>query len=232
MRRKALVALLVAAVGVAAIGIVLTRDTGDVADQPQVAQPSTQPEVDRAVRNLMGTFGLTREEAQRYLELNGRVGDAREALEPHLPGVRLLGTWVEYTPEWKFVIALRGPAPPPESLSEAVAHAPVPVDIRLGPGSPEDQLLPILEAEVRERGGEGSLSNGTIHLVIPPPAGATVDEARALAAELQAELEAEHSVRFDVVLAYVIDVPLGENVRDTENIKATREPLWAKVASA
>lgn len=210
MRRKALLALLAAIVVAAtAIGIVLTRDSGDVVDGPQVAQPSEQPEVDRAVRNLMATFGLTREQAEQYLAWNGRVDDVREALAPHLPAVRLVGTWVEYTPGWTLVISLRGPAPPPSALSEAVASAPMPVEIRLGPGSPEDQLVPIVEAELAERGGQGGLSNGTIHLYLQPPADLTPDGLRTSEAALKAELEAKYGVRFEVVFGYFMIVPLS-----------------------
>ncbi len=213
MPRKTMLALLAAAVvGVAAIAIVLTRDTGDGSDKAQVAQPSEQQEVGRAVRNLMGTFGLTREEAQQYLEWSGQVDDARKALAPHLPAVRLVGTWVEYTPEWTFVIALRGPAPPPASFTEAVAQARIPVQIRLAPGSPEDQLWPILEAEQAERGGQGWILDGAIHLVIPPPAGVAADEFPTVEAQLKAELEARYGVRFVVRLGYIMVVPLGESV--------------------
>lgn len=170
------------------------------AQVPEVAQARQQE--DDGLRTLMETFGVTLEEAEQarawMLQLDDGV---KELLTTHIPENRLLGEWIQWKPEWKFVIFLSGAEPAPSALTTAVSQVPIPVEVRVG-GLPKEQLQAILEAELAERGGQGSVTEGTIQLVLPPPEGLPMDQFSAVAAELEAELEAKHGAMFDVVLGY------------------------------
>ncbi len=212
-RKRFLAFVLAALIGVAAVGVVLGQGTGEEgAQKPEVAQElegthepevaqEQQQEIDPAYRNLMQTFDLTLEEAKQYMAWAVQTLDVDAALSSHIPEDRLLGKRTEVKP-WKFVILLSGPEPAPSALTAAAAQAPIPVEIRVNAGPPKEQLQAILEAELAERGGEGSITEGTIRLVLPPPEGLPMDQFSAVAAELEAELEAKHGAMFDVVLGY------------------------------